>query len=105
MESVAAGNEVALNFIDSAVFYNAYGRTRAIDAGEGHLSAFEAKVAAISESPGDQILDNLLLPINGDALARELCERYVMADAVESKINPFVAQAFPVESICDTSVP
>src|SRR3954447_16040944 len=68
-------------------------------------AAFEAHVTSVGEAPPNQILDDLLLPIDRDALARELNERYAVPDAIDAQVDAFVAQPFALEPFCNARLP
>jgi hypothetical protein len=105
VETVAAGDEVASDFVNRAFFLDAYRRARTFDGVERDVSALKAQIAAVGKATGDKILDDLLLAIDSDALARELDERNAMTHTVEPQFDAFVAQPFSLEPLSDTGLP
>ena len=57
-----------------------------------HFSALETQIAAIRQSPLDQILDHLLLAVNRHALAGEFHKRNSVPHSIQSKFDSLMAK-------------
>src|SRR5690606_17742938 len=69
---------------------------------QGHVLDLEADVAARREPGGDQVLDDLLLPVDGDGPARhQLLEGDAVGLAAVSELDAVVGQALPQHALAD----
>ena len=102
MEPVAAGDEVAEDgFFGAVVAEVDFGGIGVFD-GDG--GSFEEEGAASGEAGGDEVFDDLLLAVDGDAAAGEFGEGDAVAVAGEAQDNAFVNQAFAVHPGADSGV-
>ena len=62
------------------------------DSFQRHFSALKTQVAAICQSPLDQILDHLLLAVNRHPLAGELHKRNSVPHSMESDLDSLMAK-------------
>ena len=70
-----------------------------------NLAAFEAQVAAVCQTAGDEILHHFLLAIDGYALAREFYKWNAMPHAIEAQLDSAVLKPFAVEAFAYARVP
>ena len=69
---------------------------------ESHVGHLEAQVPAVAQARGDEVLDHLLLPVDGDrSPARELAEVDAMAPSIEAQLEAVVHQPFAVQALAD----
>src|SRR5262245_14234909 len=69
MEAVAAGDEIAREFVRAAIPAPREARRVGLDAMDRNVSDVELERAARREARSDQVLDHLLLAIHGDRTA------------------------------------
>ena len=93
MKTVAAGDEVAADAVILAPVTESDLRLAAVEIMHADRFNFEHNLPTIGEPPRDQILHDLLLAVDGDALADELAEVDVMQLVVEAKMDAVVEQA------------
>src|SRR5687768_10135887 len=72
-----------------------------MDAGVGGL---EQDLSAVGETARDQILDHLLLAIDGDALADQFLEIDMVQRAGEAEMQTVVEQAFALQALTHAGV-
>src|SRR5262249_16361099 len=69
---------------------------------ESDLGGFEKNRAIGGKAGGDQVLDDFVLRVDGDALARgEIPEVNAMAAAVEAELDAPVLEALTAQTIAD----
>src|SRR5437879_3250082 len=75
------------------------------DAVEADAFSFKEYCAAGSDARGDQILNDFMLRVNGDALtADKIGEIDAVAGAVEAEFNAVVRQAFVLQARADAGL-
>ena len=72
---------------------------------ERNLAAFEAQIAAVSQTAGDEILHHFLLAIDGYAFAREFHKWDAMPHPVQAQLDSAVLKPFAVEALAYARVP
>src|SRR3990170_7103273 len=90
VEAVAAGDEVAFEFVDFSVPVKPRLRRRGVQVVTRDVLYAEQQRAAGGQARGDQVLDHLVLRVDGDGAAGELGERDAVAASGEAQIDAFV---------------
>ena len=65
MEAIAAGDELAVDVIDIAVVSDTNGGAVCFEVMQRNLAAFETQISTIAQPPGNEVLHDFLLTING----------------------------------------
>ncbi len=99
METVTAGDEVALQLLLAAVVPEVHGRPVAGQAVHADVGDLEPDVAAVGQPLRDQVLDDLLLAVHRDGPAGEVGHRHPVAGPFEAKLDALVAQALAVQPL------
>ena len=100
METVAARHHVAAQLLALPVGVDeADHRGVALDPLDHDAGDLEADVAAVGEPGRDEVLHDLLLPVDGDALADEAGEVDPVVAALEAQRDPLVRHALAVEPL------
>ena len=69
MRSVASGDEVAVNGVDSAIFHDSKIRLAVDEIVQRDGAALEPQIAAVAETTRDEIFDDFLLAVDGDGFS------------------------------------
>ncbi len=101
VEAVATGDEVAVEFMLLTVLAVANARPDAVDAVEARGFGLKQNLAAGGEAGGNQILDHLLLGVDGDGAAGELLKVDAMGAAGEAQLDAAMGQSFALDAIPD----
>src|SRR5437773_1570977 len=101
MKAVAAADEVTSEFDIAALVPEANLRRAADEIVDAHVARLEQNGSAVGEPPGDQILYDLLLAVDGHALADQLAEIDVVQGTTEREINAVVEHAFVLHARAD----
>src|SRR4051794_37877103 len=104
MEAIAAADEIALDLLVAAAMTEANFRLCAGDVVEAHVVNFEQNLAAVGKPLCDQVLDDLLLAINGDALAHQLPKTDLVQRAVETEMNAVVGEPLALHALAHASI-
>ena len=70
----------------------------------GDVGRLEQDLPAIGESARNQVLDHLLLAVDGDALPDQLLEIDVVQRAVEAEVDAVVEQALALQPLADAGI-
>jgi hypothetical protein len=71
-----------------------------------HVLDLEAQVAAGRGGGGDEVLDHLLLPVDGDGpAARQVAQRDAVAAAVEAQLDAVMDEALALEPLAQPGRP
>ena len=104
MEAVASGDDAAAQFVvllaDDVVDDGGV----AVDVLDRHVGRLEDDRVAGGKAGGDEVLDDLLLPVHRDRLADELVEVEPVAVAFEGQLDAAVGEALAVEPVGDAEV-
>jgi hypothetical protein len=103
MEAVASGDEIAgdLVTLSANLIVNYWVRFEAFDA---HRFRFKIQRRAVPEARTNQILDDLLLRINGDGFAHQLLKIDAMALPVKAQLDAFVFQTFAFQALAHSGI-
>src|SRR5689334_13592033 len=102
VEAIASRDEVALELHLLAVYRVTQPRRGGADVVHARVLHLEVQSRACGDARGDQVLDDLLLPVHGDrASARELIERDAVIGALEAQRNPAMHQPFAIEALAE----
>ena len=104
MEAVAAGDDAAAQLVALAVGDVADDGAVAVEVVDRHVGRLEHDRVAGGEAGGDEVLDDLLLPVDGDRVADELVEVEAVAAALEGELDAAVGEALAVESVGDAEL-
>jgi hypothetical protein len=104
VEAVAAGHEVAVQLVLGPRVGEADDRGIGRDALGTHVGHLETDGAAGLEARRDQVLHDLLVAVDGDALSGQLREVDALALAVELQDDPVVHGAFGQHAPAHTAV-
>ena len=98
MESVAAGDDVApeLHFLACVAVSNE--RTLRLELVHGHVVDLELDRPAGLDAGGDQVLHDLLLPVDGDVPARQPAQVDAVPRALELQLEPVVGESLLVQA-------
>src|SRR5262249_19077461 len=99
MKAVAAADEIALDRLVAAAMTEADLRPRAGDIVQADVVDLEQDLGALRKSFRHQILDHLLLAVDGDALADELTKIDVVQLAAEAEMDAVVREAFALHAL------
>jgi len=104
MRAIAAGNEIALQFDSSPFMFEANGWRRS-EVAELDVFDPEENGPALSEPCADQILQNLVLRIDGDgAASRQLMKIDPVSLAVETELYAVMDEAFALQTLGNTEL-
>ena len=102
MEAVAAGDEVRFHLVLLFLMYESNEWPLALEVRESHVFTLEEQGSASLQSRLDQILDQLVLPIDGDrAPARQLRKIDAVSPTVERDMHTLMAHTLTLEPIAD----
>jgi hypothetical protein len=107
MKSVAAGDEVRVQFMGVAVMVVADDgvRVSAVEVVDRDIARLKAQRQTVLHAGRDQVLDDLGLPVDGDgASARELIHRDAVALAVEAEEDATVAKPLSREPVAEADL-
>ena len=104
VEAVAAGNEVGMDLLDFAVVVETGLGRRRIQVVKRRILHAEQDLSAGGEARGDQVLDHLVLRVDGDRAAGELGERDAVAAAAEAQIDAFVHEALALHALAHAAL-
>src|SRR5262249_1658022 len=104
VKAVAAADEVAGKFLRPALIIEADLRLSAGEVVHAHVADFEQDLPAIGEPARHQILDDLLLAVDGHALADQLAKIDVMQRSVEAEIDAVVEHRLALHALADTGL-
>src|SRR5688572_2390032 len=104
VKAVAAGDEVGMDFLDFAVVVEARLGRRRIEVVKRRILHAEQDLSAGGEARGDQVLDHLVLDVDGDRPPGELGERDAVTAAGEAQIDAFVYEAFALHALADAAL-
>jgi hypothetical protein len=104
VEAVATADEIALDFLVAAAMTEANFRICSGDVVQTDVIDLKKNLATISKSLCDQILDDLLLAIDGDALADQLAKVDLVERAVETEMNAIVREPLALHALAHTGV-
>ena len=106
VEAVAAGDDVAAQLLLGAVVAEADAGRVGVDARDGDVLDLEEQRAAGVQAGVDQVLDDLLLPVDGDRRAAgELGQGDAVADAVEAQLEALVHEPLALEPLAQPGWP
>src|SRR5580704_4306290 len=94
VESVAAADEIAGELLLPAGMPKSDFWRLAAEIVHAHIGHLEQDLATVREPPLDEILDHLLLPINGDTFSHELAKVDVVQRSCEGEMHAIVEHAF-----------
>ena len=104
MEAVAPGDDAAAQLVLLAVGDVADDGMVAVDLVDRHVGRLEHDRVASGEAGGDEVLDDLLLAVDGDRVADELVEVESVAATLEGQLDAAVGEALAVEPIGDAEL-
>src|SRR5262245_13651161 len=104
VKAIAAAYEIALYLLVAAAITKADLRPRSGHVGEAHVVDLKQDLGALREPFRHQILDHLLLAVDGDALANQLAKIDVVQLATEAEMNAVVREAFALHALADAGV-
>src|SRR4051812_29787515 len=102
VEAVAAGDDVALERLRLALVCERDARRVAVDALEAEVGDLEADVAARLEAAGDEVLDDLLLAVDGDRPpAGQPAQVDPVALAVEAQLDAVMDEPLACQAVAE----
>ena len=102
MEAVAAGDDVAAQLVVGSLVAEADARPLALEVVQRDVVDLEAQLAAGLQPRGDEVLDHLLLAVDGDRPpAGELGEVDAVPAPVEAQLEAVVDEALAVQALGD----
>src|SRR6516162_7870443 len=105
METVAAGDEIAVQTLGHAVVDELDKRMGGLEGVQFDVGGFKENGMAGGQAGGDEILDDLVLRVDGDALARrQFAKIDTMALAVEAEFDAAMLEAFAAETLADSEL-
>jgi hypothetical protein len=93
MKAVAAADEVAIDLMLGPFVPETYCGLRSQDIVHAHIAHFKENLSALMQPQLDQVFDDLLLAVDGDALAHQLAKIDVVQCLVEREMNAVVKHA------------
>ena len=103
VEAVAAGDKVAVEAGAGAAVLEGDVRMRGIERVQLSVGGFEENRFVDGKAGADEILDDFVLGVDGDALASgEIAEVNAMAATVETKFDATVLESLAAEAFADT---
>jgi hypothetical protein len=103
VEPVASGDEIAHQLLFFAVLAEANCRLLAVKVVHADIVDLEEHLTSRGEPGTDQVLNDLVLRVNGDCTAaREFVEIDAMVASAESQLDSVVDEALPLQPLTDT---
>ena len=99
MESVATGDDATAQLVVLAVGGVTDDGGVAVDLVDGHVRRLEHDRVSGGQAGGDEVLDDLLLAVDGDRMADQLVEVEAMPATFEGQFDAPVGQALAVEPL------
>ena len=104
MEPVAAGDDVALELLLRALVDVPHARALALEVVERDVRDLEVERAAALEARGDEVLDDLGLPVDDDRLADQLVEGDAVALAARLQLDACVDEPLAAHPLADAGL-
>src|SRR5262249_19486789 len=104
VEAVATADEVADELEVASAMAETNFRCAAGEIVDAHVARLEQNLSAVGEPTRDQVLHQLLLAVDGHALADQLAEVDVVQGAAEGEIDTVVEHSFALHARADAGL-